>query len=192
MNQNVEIDQWRLLWQARADGPNAADLRDRVGRETRRRRAALVLPVMVTVMIGGWMTARALTNTTLEDLVFAVETWLFIAVTWAGALWIDRGTWRPLGETTSAFLEISIRRCRSAIDGRRLGVCLYVVQLAVLLALKRFLSGIGWLELVTVWPVIAIGWIGLPVFLIASSWFVRRKRRELGRLLELRGQLTGD
>jgi hypothetical protein len=192
MNQNVELDQWRLLWQARADGPNAADLRDRIEREARRRKAALVLPVMVTILIGGWMTTQAVTNTTVEDIVFAIETWLFIAVTWAGALWIDRGTWQPLGETTSAFVEISIRRCRSAIDGMRLGACLYVGQLAVMLALKRSLLAIGWLELLTAWPVIAIGWIGLPVFLVASTWFVRRKRAELGRLLKMRGQLAGD
>lgn len=192
MNQNVELDQWRLLWQARADGPNAADLRDRIERETRRRKAALVLPVLVTVIIGGWMTARAVTDTTVEDIVFAVETWLFIAVTWAGALWIDRGTWQPLGETTSAFVEISIRRCRSAIDGMRLGAGLYLGQLAVLLMLKRSLSAIGWLELVTAWPVIVLGWIGLPLFLAASTWFVRRKRTELRRLLEMRGQFSGD
>jgi hypothetical protein len=192
MNQNVELDRWRLLWQARAEGPDAVDLRDRVERETRRRKAALVLPVSVTVIIGGWMTARALTSVTVEDIVFAIETWLFIGVTWAGALWVERGTWQPLGEATNAFLEISIRRCRSAIAGMRLGVCLYVGQLAVMLALKRSLLAIGWMELVTAWPVVAIGWIGLPVFLVASAWFIRRKRTELRRLVELRGQLAGD
>ena len=97
MEQNVELDRWRLLWQARADGPDAADLRVRVGRETRRRKAALIGPVLVTLIAGGGMTARAVAIRGIGEIALAFEAWLFIAVTWGIAIWIDRGNWAPLG-----------------------------------------------------------------------------------------------
>lgn len=192
MSQNVDLDQWQALWQARSEGPTAADLRDRVERESHRRTFALILPVMVTVIIGGTMASRALASGATEDIVYAVETWVFIAVTWAGALWIDRGNWRQLGTTTTAFVDVSIRRVRATIRGIRLGACLYVGQLIAMLVLKRALSSAEWPDLLAAWPTIVIGWVGLPVFLTASVWFVRRKRQELNGLLEMRRQLLGD
>lgn len=192
MNQNADLDQWQALWQARSDGPTAADLRDRVEREHHRRRFALILPVLVTLVIGGTMAGRALTSGAAEDVIYALETWLFIAVTWAGALWADRGSWRPLGNTTASFVEISIHRVEATIRGVRLGACLYIGQLFVMLTLKRALSSMEWLDVLTSWPTILIGWIGLPLFLAGTAWLVRRKRQELNGLLEVRRQLLGD
>ena len=47
-----------------------------------------------------------------------------------------------------------------------------------------------WLTiLLTTWPVILIGWIGLPVFFAWRLWFMQRQRAELARLLELEREL---
>ena len=192
MNQDIDLDRWQLLWRARADGPTADDLRDRVERETRRQVVALILPALVTVVIGGGMAARAFSTGTVADIAYAVETWLFIAATWAGALWIARGDWRPLGQSTVAFVEISIRRCRAVVNSLRLAVGLYVVQLAVTLALHGYFSSAGWTVLLTSAPMIAIGWVGLPLAIVAAGYVIRRKTRELAGLLELRRQLTGN
>ena len=193
MNQtNVELDHWRLLWQAHAEGPDAAAIRARVERETRLRKVLLVAPVLVTVAVGGAMIAWAVAAPSIESVAFAVESWLFIVLVWVAALWIDRGTWRPLGNTTSAFLDISIRRCRSDISGLRLAVLLYVGQFAVILVLHYYLETARPPELFTAWPVIALGWIGFPMFLAFVFWYGRRKRNELDRLLALRRQLTED
>ena len=59
MNSNAELDAWRLLWQAEPEQPSADDLRDRVARETRRRTRASIVPILITVVIGGWVLARA-------------------------------------------------------------------------------------------------------------------------------------
>src|SRR5688572_18936047 len=107
MNENVELDRWRLLWQARVEGPDAADLRDRVERETRRRKVALIAPVLVTLVIGGGTTALAVATRGTLEIAVAIEAWLAIAVTWAVALWIDRGNGAPLGNTTTAFVDIT-------------------------------------------------------------------------------------
>ncbi len=190
MNQNVELDRWRLLWQARAEGPDAADLRMRVQRDTRRRKAALIGPVLVTLLIGGGTAVRAVGTRGIEDIAVAIEAWLFIAVTWAIAVWIDRGTWSPLGNTTTTFLDISIRRCRGDISGLRVAVVLYVAQFVAIVALKQFLSPVLLLALLTAWPVVLIGWVAFPIFVAWAIWYGRRRERELRRLLELRRQLT--
>jgi hypothetical protein len=193
MNQtNADLDRWRLLWQARTEGPDAADLRDRVARETRRRRALMAAPVSVTVAIGGAMIAWAIASPGVESIALAIESWLFIAIVWAGAIWIDRGTWTPLGNTTAAFIDISIRRCRSDIAGLRFGVILYLVQFVAILVMKYYVSSLGLLELVTAWPVVVVGWIGFPVLLVFAFWYGRRKASQLRQLLALRHQLTED
>jgi hypothetical protein len=45
------------------------------------------------------------------------------------------------------------------------------------------------MALLTSWPVILLGWVGVPVFFAARSWFMRVQRAELDRLLELERQL---
>jgi hypothetical protein len=189
MKTNAELDTWRLLWQARADRPNAADLRDRVERETRRRRIALIVPVLVTIIIGGWTVLRAMASPEVDNIVLAVETWLFISVIWAGSLWIDRGTWRPLANTTAAFVDVSIRRCRSTLSALRFGALVYVAQFVFVFFWK---SSMGLAALFTSWPVVVLGWVGGPVLVAFGSWYARKKRTELGRLLDLRRQLNDD
>jgi hypothetical protein len=186
MNANVDIDAWRQLWQASADGPGAADLRDRVARETRRQKIAMIGPVLVTIVIGGWTLLRGYASPGFDNVLLAVETWLFIAVAWLGGLWIDRGTWRPLSDSTSAFIDISIRRCEAALRGLKFLAVMYVVQLAFVLFWKLQFSSIGFAELMTSWPVIVLGWIAGPALFGFVVWYDRAKRAELSYLLDLR------
>ena len=190
MNENVDLERWQSIWQGRAEGPDIADLQDRIARETRRRKAALVAPVAVTVTIGGWITVPAWTSGTALDIAIAVEGWLFAALTWAVAIWIDRRAWRPLGRSTASFLDFSIHRCRGDIAGIRAGVILYAVQFAAILAVKEYFAPSTAREVLTAWPVILIGWVGFPALLIAARLYGRRKRQELDRLIEVRAQLS--
>jgi hypothetical protein len=192
MNPDLDLDTWRSLWQAGSDGPAAADLRDRVARETRRRTVALIAPVLVTVGIGGWTAGRAILAPDIEHVVLAVETWLFIGLIWAGSLWIDRGTWRPLGDTTAAFVEISIRRCRSTLNGLRFGAVMYAAQFLFLLLWRRHYLSLDWPTVLTSWPVILLGWVGGPILWWGAVWYRRRKAAELEQLIDLRRQLSGD
>jgi hypothetical protein len=186
MNANVDLDTWRQLWQARADGPGAADLRDRVARETRRRHIAVIAPVLVTIVIGGWSVLRAIASPGLDNVLLAVETWIFIAVAWLGGLWIDRGNWRPLSDSTTAFVDISIRRCEATLRGLRFLVVMYVAQFVFILLWKLQFDSTGFAELMASWPVIVLGWIAGPVLFGFVVWYGRAKRAELSYLLDLR------
>jgi hypothetical protein len=192
MNENVDVDRWQRLWQSRADGPDASDLYDRIVRESRRRQVALIGPVLVTVAIGGMVLMRALTSRTAFDIAVAIETWLFIAVVWAISVRIDRHHWRPLGNTTAAFVDLSIHRCEGDLEGLRVALVLWVVQLIALTALRQYFAPVSLFELLTAWPVMILGWFGLPALVTGVRWYGRRKRDELRRLIELRRQLVED
>lgn len=187
MNSNTDLEQWRQLWQRQPDsGVVAAALRDRAMRETRRQRLRLLASVLVTVVIGGGTAARAIGSGKADDVVFAAEAWLFIAVNWAATFWIARGTWRPLGDSTSAFLDVAIGRCRSALNATLFVVVMYVLQLAVVLWLKAQYSATDSATLLRSWPVAVFGWAGVPILAAASLVYSRRKRTELERLIALR------
>jgi hypothetical protein len=190
MSSNAELDTWRMLWQGRVEAPAAADLRDRVARETRRKRIEMAGSILVTILIGGWVIARAVSSRELHDVALAVETWVFIAVIWLGVSWIDRGNWRPLTDTTTGFVELTIGRCRSALAGVRFSLYLYLAQLAFILFWQFRYSGTEPVVLLTSWPVILLGWLGVPLLIAFGVWFTRRKRAELTRLLDVQRQLT--
>jgi hypothetical protein len=196
MSTDVELENWRRQWQSAAQPAARADaieqLRRRVLRETRRLKLNLIWPILVTIVIGGAMIWRALRSGQSLDAWLAVETWIFIAVIWAGSLWIARGTWRPLADTTTAFVDLSIRRREANFRGAIFGLCLYVVQVGfIVLALGPASPG-GMVGLLTSGFMIVAGWIGVPFGLAVLYWFRRQQRRELERLHELKRQLQSD
>ena len=196
MNSDRELAEWGRQWRAQPDARNDADLAEdlkrRVTRDSRLMKIGLTAPILVTIGIGGGLIARALMSASPADVVLAAEVWFFILLTWTGCVWLARGTWRPLGETTAAFIDISICRCRSNLRGASFGVWLYVGQLLFMVLWKFYSSSIELTTLLTAWPVILVGWLGLPVFFGWRTWFVRRQRAALYHLLELRGHLQAE
>jgi hypothetical protein len=195
MNTDAELAVWRRQW-AQSDGSNdshwADTLKRRVARDSRLLKIGLIAPILVTIGIGGGLTAWALTSASPADVVLVTEVWVFILVTWVGSLWLARGTWRPLAETTAAFIALSIRRCRSNLRGATFGAWLYVFQLLFIVLWKFSSSSIELTVLLTSWPVILIGWLGVPAFFAWRSWFARRQRAKLDHFLELRRQLDAS
>jgi hypothetical protein len=193
MNSVAELAVWRRQWGAQSDVPNnanwAEDLKRRVTRDSRLLKIGLIAPILVTIGIGGAVIAWALTAASPANVVLIGEVWGFILVTWAGSLWLARGTWGPLAETTAAFIDLSIRRCRSNIRVATFGAWLYVGQLGFMLFWKLYSTSIELSALITAWPVILIGWIGLPAFFVWRFWFVQRQRATLDHFLELQRQL---
>jgi hypothetical protein len=149
---------------------------------------------VVTVGIGGHLLMQAVSSPQLTHILLAVEGWVFIAVVWAASLWIARGTWRPYGQTTAAFVDLAIRRCQSNLTATRVGMWLYCAQFvsASLLVWAIDNSPRPLSVLLTSWPVILLGWIGFPAYIVWMVWFRRRQRAELARLFDLKRQLTGS
>jgi len=196
MNTDVELDTWRRQWQSRAESAADPDtlerLRRRVLRETRWNKLMLVWPILVTILVGGWITSRALRTGQGLDVLLAIEAWIFIVVMWAGSMWIARGTWHPLADTTAAFVEVSIRRREANLRGATFGAYAYVVQMGFVVLALGVASPVGFVPLLTSAYVIVTGWIGVPIGLVVLAWFRRRQRAELERLRELERQLQGD
>jgi hypothetical protein len=196
MSIDAELASWRRQWRSGPDGAAGADaaeeLTRRVLRDTRWMKLGLIAPVLVTFGIGGPVVLRALRTGQVIDAVLAVECWLFIVVTWAGCLWLARGTWRPLADTTAAFVDISIRRREANIRSASFGACLYVLQFLFIVLVKIFSSAVGAVAVLTSPYVILLGWLGLPLVSAWMVWFRRRQRAQLEHLRALRVQLSGD
>jgi hypothetical protein len=195
MSVDVELDRWRQQWQGGQEDAIQADaadaLRRRVLRDTRQIWLGLIVPILVTVVIGGGIALRALRSGQAVDVVLAVEGWLFIVVVWVGSLRIARGTWRPLADTTAAFIDVSIRRCEANLRGVSFGAYLYMVQLLFVVLVMVFSSPVGLVAVLTSPSTILIGWLGLPLFFVWMFWFRRRQRARLEYLHELKCQLLG-
>jgi hypothetical protein len=196
MNKDVELEDWRRQWQSRSESAAEADaverLRRRVLLETRWNKIGLIAPILVTLVVGGGIVLRALRTGQAIDVLLAVEAWIFIVVIWVGCLWIARGTWRPLADTTAAFIDISIRRREANLRGATFGACLYVVQVAFIALALGAASPTGIVSVLTSGSMIVVGWIGVPGGLAALYWFRRRQRADLERLRELKRQLQND
>jgi ABC-type phosphate transport system permease subunit len=192
MDANLELQRWRAEWQRQADPNAAAEQRDSVMRETRRLKIALIAPVLVTLIVGGLCTLRAVNEASPEGWLLLAAVWSFIVVTWVVALFLARGTWRPRADTTAAFIDVAVRRCESALATVPFALALYAVKFTFLLAWKfRYLpESVG--ELLTAWPTVVFGWVGMPVFFTFMSWYSKRKKIELENLLRLRAQLQAD
>ena len=73
----------------------------------------------------------------------------------------------------------------------KFGAVLYVAQFLFILLWKIEVSAIGVAAVLTGWPVVVLGWIGFPLYLVWLGWFLRRKGRELGALVEMQEQIDG-
>jgi hypothetical protein len=203
MNHDTELEMWRRYWEtpdrgdspmARVDEPAWGGLiRDRVARQSRRLWMGLLAPILVTAAAGGVLVARAMRLGRFIDYAAALEGGLFIIVVWVCCLRLARGTWKPLAQSTAAFVDLAIRRTRSNLAIARLSPWLYAGQIILGAA-------VGWSQhesgalvaYFTSWPLIVMGWIGVPIFIAWLIWYCRRQAAELQRLLELKRQLAND
>ena len=184
---DVELESWRRSWHA---APAAVpDLRARVERETRTMRRFVVGEVIITVVFCGGTLAWTLLSRRTDALILAIGVWFFTAVAWTISYLLRRDAWAPAALTASAFLDLSILRCRrryeSIIAQSILYVSILTFDLAWLYAgradridIVPFLTspGVAWVWLVTA----ALGFVALM--------YRRRLARELERLGTMRRQ----
>lgn len=187
---DIQMNAWRLQWQAQEAVP--VDLRKKVERQSRYMRAMLIGDIVVTVVIGGGSIGWAVMSPRLPVLILAVAVWLFLTAAWSFALANRKGAWHPSAETTAAFLDPSLRRCRGKLRTSAFGVVLYLCEV---------LFGLAWVyhELAQQRPLqistfltsmpVAIVWACTAVFFGLVVWYSRKARAELVYLLNVRRQL---
>jgi hypothetical protein len=168
------------------------DLRARVRKESRRLRLFLAGDILVTVLFGGGSLAWAVVSRQTDVAQLAVAVWTCIGAAWLFGMVNRAGTWSPSASTTTAFLDVSIRRCRATAAMAVFGMALWLAEVVFFSAwVYRYLAR---RSLVTVeafllsWPMIV--WeAATVVFLILSMRYRRRQQAELASLLDLKHHL---
>jgi uncharacterized protein YacL len=150
-------------------------------------RMMLVADVLVTLVIGGGTVVFATRDPRPATAILAAATWLFIAAAWIFALSNAKHAWSPSSSTTSAFLDISIRRSRANLRAVTFGAILYVVEMVFCISWVYRESGY-WSTTLTI--VTTLVTVILAALLIV---FRKKKRADLTYLLQLqRDQTTAE
>ena len=193
MNTDVELEVWREQWQAETAVP--VNLRRSVERQSRLMKIGLLGDTLVTLVMGGGATAWALRSMDRGVALVAVATWVFLAAAWAVVLTMNRGLWAPSALDTVTFVDLSVRRCQSALATIWFAGGLFVCEVVFGLGWVYRHSAYGhtrpgsWLWFSSLR--IDIVWICTVAFFGAMAWYRRKKRAELVSLLRLRGEIAG-
>lgn len=190
-----EMREWMEDW--RDDAPPAAEVRAAILRHVRRRSRTLALvtagEVIVTILLLGLFGVLLSRARDPETIAVLVAGGLLAVSAFALANWNRRGTWRPSVETTEAFLEISLLRCRRSLRAVRYSYGIMVVEAFLLVPwlvigiLRRpDTRPLGWN------PYLFYGALLALIFgamLLGCRWYARRVRRERHVLRETRRDL---
>jgi hypothetical protein len=190
MSIDAELTAWQREWREQTPPTISAD---ELGRTVRRgNRNALygtVAAALFTIVAVVPLLRRAAQGEV--ELRFLMGILTFIALVWISALLLGRGTWRPRDETTAAFLDVSIRRCRAAMLAVPVAAVLYCAELLYVLLSTHRLDGASWGEMLRSTQFILVGWIGGPLYIGGQLWYARRQQQRLVRLRQLQSQLAG-
>ena len=128
MTTDIELEEWRQQWQI--EEPIPPELRRRVERQSRLMKIGLVGDSIVTIVIGGGSTAWAVLSKDSGMGLVAVAAWLFLAVAWTFVLVSNRGLWKPSAVDTATFVDLSVRRCQTAIAAVWFAGALFLAEIA--------------------------------------------------------------
>jgi hypothetical protein len=188
MKLDSELDLWREQWQASAEAPELSGLRERVARQSRYIRMILAADILVTLVIGGGTIVFAARSPRTATLLLAVATWLFIAAAWIFGLSNRKNAWSPAASTTSAFLEVSIRRSRGSLRAVTFGAILYIVEMAFCLSWVFHELSEPLPVFLTSTTLIAI-YVFTLLFAAVLIWYRKKKSTDLAYLLNLQREL---
>jgi len=187
MNVDSELDLWRQQWQS--DSAIPPDLRAKVERQSRLMKIALIADILVTFVMGGGVTAWAVYSPQADIVLLAAVTWLFLAAAWTFVLAMNRGNWSPSALETAAFVNLSVRRCRSALAAVWFGAGLFACELLFCLSWIYARSAA---ERTPVWSWLFFSslpmdlvWLATLAFFAFLVWYRRKKRAELTYLVNL-------
>jgi hypothetical protein len=191
MHADTELETWRRQWQT--DDVIPSDLRQRVDRETRYLRRGRYGEIVVIAVFGGGATGWALLSPRPIVFAFAAGVWFLTGIALVTSNALRKDILKPSAATTTAFLDLSIRRCR-----RRL-VALVAQALLYALILVFDLVWIYHYQTQTItispWSFLTssrmlVVWVVTALFATAALWQRRRLWRELRNLLRLQQEVT--
>jgi hypothetical protein len=192
-----ELREWMADWQG--DPEPAPEVRDAIRRRVRRQSFKLALYTAGEMSIGLVMLAFVIHTAVARPVLFNVTAMagLALAILWAVtySLWSSRGTWRPSAATTTAFLDLSVLRCRRRLNALRAGWWLLALELAIMIPWLHLLLSSGSPHApATSSYAAAFGFLLLVASLAVVFLMVARRKalRELRELEELRRCLESE
>ena len=184
---------WRKEWRTQPAVP--IELIRKVERQTvymRLGKWVLILPLSI-LLVG---TAGAVIRPTPINIILTVGMWLFTLILGAMDVRKRKNLWEPAAETTAAYLDLSIERCRH--QSAQLRIVKFAIPLMtafILVAVYTIFRQSGKFESPTAyWIMIAsLVWSSAPIWIV---WMVmerveRKARAELDYLLNLKRQVEG-
>lgn len=142
MKANDELGELRRLWhEAAPPGSEVAALRRLVDAQTRNHAWIVGSVAAANVVVLGWALWRAIGEQSAHGWVSLAFVVLYSGVAWALTLWLSRGQRAPRDESTAAYLDVAIRRCRANVIGAPLGIGLLVAGLALAVWIRTALLG---------------------------------------------------
>lgn len=192
-----ELETWIADWQEEPE--LGAEVREAIHRRVRRRGVGLALLTAFELAFAAAMLVFllrfALTHPHPSDVATMSGLSLLVVGALAFGVWNRRGVWRPSAQTTAAFLDLAIVRCRRRLRSVRFGygllateVVLFVPWLGFHLATDP--PGASWLT----GPLGAYGFLAAVAGVALAALLVlgRGARRELAALNELRRATAQD
>ena len=190
MIMDSELEEWRRRWRAQPAVP--PELFRKVERDTANLHRFRIAEVLATLFLGGGTVVWALVRPSVNSILLAVITCVAIGIAWVFSLQWTRGIWAASASTTSAYLDLSVRRCRWKMRDARYDS----VQSLVLTAVVVWISH-GMVEDFggTQRPL----WLYAVLFVVIASSLMahfeskrRKARAELDQWLAIKRQIETD
>ena len=187
-----ELEMWRRQWQG--EPAEVVDLIRKVERGTVAMRMGKYL-LLAPAVVASVATTLVAMSPSIGGILFVVGLWLFLGF----SLWFDNrnmiGVLTPDAETTSAYLELSIERCKRGLRGFRVGRVMSVLVTAfVLFGVYQGLRSGGKLNNATSYWIVAATFlytIAVVGFVMVVHYRAEKKTRaELEYLKDLQGRLS--
>jgi hypothetical protein len=154
---------------------------------------AVAAEVAISVAAAGSVIGMIVRTPNRVTWAWGAAAFLHMIVVWAFVLWNRAGTWKPLGETTTAFLAVMEARERGKLRAARFMVALLGIELVLLgmLEIARWRRTSTWLG--ESHPLMAslIGGMFSGMILMAL-WLRRRAEKRLVELVLLRQSFAGE
>ncbi len=188
-----ELNMWRKEWHTQPAVP--IELIRKVERQTvymRLGKWVLILPLLILLTA----TVGAVMYPTPVNIILTVGMWVFTLILGATDIRKRKKLWEPAAETTAAYLELSIERCRH--QSAQLRVVKFAIPLMtafILVALYAIFVQSGKFESPTAyWIMIAsLAWSSVPAWIlpIVMRRAEKKAQAELDYLLNLKEQVEG-
>jgi hypothetical protein len=190
MDADLELDMWRRHWVA--ESHVSPSLKERVERERRGMRRFVIGEIIVTIVFGGGSLAWAALSLRTDILVLALGVWAFLAIAWTMSFLLRRGAWAPVTATTTAFVELSILRCRRRRESIILQGVLYLMILGFDLTWIYFARGSDAERSVIAFLTASeFAWVWVITLVLGVAAVMQRQKlaRELENLMDLRRRI---